>query len=359
MSSATDNNRFSFALRILIGLAAAGLVLYFMHLMSDLINNLFVAFMITVTASPLLQWMREKGTPNWLAFTLTLAAVAVGLLFLVAFIANAAAELGTAIPKYYEEAQDLQDAMAKLVFNLGLVDFNIGALLEIFEMGKLLQAASSFISSVLDALGNVVIIILFVVFMLVQVFTTPVILRREIVAGNVYLKRVTNYIKNLRQYLVITAIIALVTGGLDTIWFIILGIPNPVLWGGVAAILSFVPSIGFWLAAIPPTLLALFEGGPLIAVITLAGILFINGFADNVIKPRFLGEGLDLAPFMVVFSVIFWAIILGPIGAIIGVPMTMLVKSLLFEADEDFDWVAHLMGSGLETGQPTETLPED
>ena len=182
--------------------------------------------------------------------------------------------------------------------------------------------------------------------MLVQVFTTPQMLRLEIVKGNTYVQRVVVYIRNLRQYLLITAAIAVVTGVLDTILFIILGIPNPLIWGGVAAILSFVPAIGFWLAAVPPTLLALLEYGPLIAAITLAGILLINGFADNYIKPRYIGTGLDLAPFVVVFSVIFWALILGPAGAIIGVPLTMLFKTLLFEPDDQLSAMARIMGSG-------------
>jgi predicted PurR-regulated permease PerM len=346
MNKMMEKNQASFALRMLVGLAAAGLVLYFMHLMSGLINNLFLAFMIAVIASPLLLWLRKKGAPNWLAFLLTLVVVALGVVILIGFVANAAAELATAVPKYIDEAQDLQLALAAVVANIDLGNLNIGAVLNLFEFQQVFQAISAFAGSVLDALSNAFIIILFVVFMLVQVFTTPQLLRSEIVSGNTYLLRVVAYIKNLRQYLLITAAIAVVTGVSDTIWFVILGIPNPLIWGGVAAILSFVPTIGFWLAAIPPTLLALFEYGPLTAAITLAGILLINGFADNYIKPRYIGTGLDLAPFIVVFSVIFWALILGPIGAIIGVPMTMLFKSLLLEPDDQFSWVARVMGSG-------------
>lgn len=359
MNSASDNNRFSFALRILIGLAAAGLVLYFMHLLSDLINNLFVAFMITVIASPLLQWMREKGVPNWLAFLLTLVAIFLGLLLVLAFVANAAAELSTALPSYLREAEEFQNEWEELLANSKLFELDFWALLRTFELQQLIRTLANFAASILDALSNIVIITLFTVFMLVQVFTTPAILRQEILAGNDYLQRLAIYVQQLRQYLIITAIIALVTGGLDVIWFLILGIPNPLIWGGLAAILSFVPSIGFWLAAVPPTLLALFEYGPLLALITLAGILVLNGLADNYIKPRYMGEGLNLAPFLVIFSVIFWAIILGPLGAIIGVPLTMLVKTLLFEPDEDFNWVAKLMGAGIEAAESAETLPEN
>ena len=348
MNEPTNKYDFSLALRILLGLAAASIVLYFMHFLSNLINNLFLALMITVVASPLLYWLRKKGAPNWLAFLLTLTAVAIGVLLLVIFIANAATTLTLAIPAYIEEAQDFENALDGLDLSLGQIDLSLRAILNVFDFEKIFQVALSSIGGLLDALGNIFIIILFVVFMLVQVFSTPRILRREIVAGNIYLQRLVDYFKNLHRYLMITTIIAIVTGGLDTILFFILGIPNPVLWGGIAAIMSFVPTVGFWLAAIPPTLLALLEFGPLVAGITLAGILVINGFADNVIKPRYLGEGLNLAPFIVIFSVIFWTVILGPVGAIIGVPLSMLIKSLLFEADDTMQWLGHLMSSGLE-----------
>ena len=358
MNKITENNQVSFGLRLLVGLAAAGAVLYFMHLMSGLINNLFLAFMIAVIASPLLLWLREKGAPNWLAFLLTLLVVAIGVLLVIAFVANAAAELATALPKYIDEAQDLQVALAAVVANTDLVDLNLGTLLDLFEFQRVFQAISSFVGSLLDALSNAFIIVLFVVFMLIQVFTTPQVLRLEMLSGNTFVGRIVDYIKNMRQYLIITTIIAVVTGVLDTIWFTIMGVPNPLIWGGIAAILSFVPSIGFWLAAIPPTLLALLEHGPLMALITLAGILLINGFADNYIKPRYIGTGLDLAPFTVVFSVIFWALILGPIGAIIGVPMTMLFKSLLFESDEELSWMARVMGSGNLADEETQAALE-
>jgi AI-2 transport protein TqsA len=352
------DNSFSFTLRILLGLAAACVVLYFMHFISDLINNLFLAFMIVVTATPLLNWLRNKGMPNWLAFVLTLTAVAVGSLLLLLFIVHAAASITDNLSNYKDQLQELQDMLDNLGFRLPLVDINLDSLLNLIELPRIFQAATGFISSILDTVGRFFLIILFVIFMLLQAFTTPEILRQDIAAGNIYLQRFLTYIKDLREYLLITAVIAVVTGGLDTILFLILGIPNAFIWGGVAAILSFVPTIGFWIAAVPPTLLAFFEYGPLIALVTLAGIVVINGLADNVIKPRFIGTGLNLASFIVIFSVVFWAIILGPIGAIIGVPMSMAVKSLLFEADDNFKWAAHLMSSGLDDGDMAEAPSE-
>jgi predicted PurR-regulated permease PerM len=248
----------------------------------------------------------------------------------------------------------MQNNLNETLMDIALLEQNLSRLVGSIEIHQMLELAGIFLGVASGVLNNTFMIILFVVFMLVQVFTTPRVVEHEIARGNVYLQRIVGYNLNLRRYIVITTIIALVTGALDTILFILLGIPDPLVWGIVAALLSFVPTIGFWLAAIPPTLLALLEFGPATAFLTLAGILLINGFADNVIKPRYIGDGVDLAPFVVIFSVVFWAMILGPAGAVLGVPLTMLIKSLLFESDDRISWIAHLMGAGK---LPAESAP--
>ena len=135
----------------------------------------------------------------------------------------------------------------------------------------------------------------------------------------------------------------------------LLGVPFPLLWGILAFLLSYVPTLGFWLAAIPPTLLTLLESGPANAVLVFIGIILINGFAENVIKPKYMGEGLNLIPLMIVFSVVIWGIVLGPFGAILGVPVTLLFKELVFEADDQNRWIAKLMSSSLPKGRTVDS----
>ncbi|MCJ7536227.1 MAG: AI-2E family transporter, partial [Anaerolineales bacterium] len=116
-------------------------------------------------------------------------------------------------------------------------------------------------------------------------------------------------------------------------------------WGITAFLCSYIPTLGFWLAAIPPTIMALLEFGPVQALVVFLCVVLINGFAENVIKPKYMGEGIDLSPLMVVFSVIFWAAVLGPMGAILGVPVSLLFKELIFEADDQNRWIAKLMSA--------------
>jgi predicted PurR-regulated permease PerM len=96
---------------------------------------------------------------------------------------------------------------------------------------------------------------------------------------------------------------------------------------------------------IPPALLALLEFGWPAALLVVIAYVLINSAMDDVIKPRIMGEGLDLAPIIVFISVIFWGLILGPLGGILAVPATLAFKQLILEADPQSVWIADMMSA--------------
>ena len=208
-----------------------------------------------------------------------------------------------------------------------------------------MEVLGNFLTGLIGTISDIVLVIILIIFLLLEAFNAPAKLVREIKSGNIYLERIFKVSKTLRSYVQFTTVVGLATGILDTIWFLLLGVDFAILWGILAFLLSYVPTIGFWLAAIPPTILALLESGPGTAALVFLGIILINGFAENVIKPKYMGEGVNLNPFMIIFSVFFWAAILGPLGAILGVPVTILFKETVLEADDQYRWIARLMSS--------------
>ena len=156
-----------------------------------------------------------------------------------------------------------------------------------------------------------------------------------------------------------TAELAALTGIGATILLLLLGVDFPILWGMLTFLLSFIPTVGLFLAMIPPALLALLEFGPGTALLVVAGYLLIDAVVENVVKPKFLGESLDIAPLVIILSLIFWAAVLSPMGALLTVPLTMAVKELLLEADEDNRWLAELMSSGEDAEAPDDAASED
>ena len=336
----------SFTLRVLLGVAALGLALFFVRQTADFIVLMLLALIVVLSASPLYYWLRQKKAPGGLAFILTFLAILAVLGFLAVTLIIAAERLAELLPTYSEEIDRIKQSVEDFLASLGLGQANASDAAQLVDPGKVLDFYAGLIAAVVAVFSNIVLIFVAIIFMLIEASSMPNKVASELAAGNDYVRRLSNFTAEIRRYVSITTWIGLLTGAMDTVFFIILGVPLPLLWGILAFLLSYIPVLGFWLAAIPPTLLVLLDSGLGPALIVFFGIVIINGFADEVLKPKFMGEGLDLSPFMVVFSVFFWSAVLGPLGAILGVPVTMGIKELVLAADDRNSWIARFMGKG-------------
>ena len=150
--------------------------------------------------------------------------------------------------------------------------------------------------------SDVILIGVLIIFMLVDANAVPSKMAAYIGMDNPFILRLRQYTILVRRYIGITTIVGLVTGVLDTVLFSIIGVEFAILWGIIAFLFSFIPTIGFWIAAIPPVILAFLQFGFPTALLVFIGIIVINGFAENIVKPRYMGVGLDLSFFTVFFS---------------------------------------------------------
>jgi AI-2 transport protein TqsA len=147
--------------------------------------------------------------------------------------------------------------------------------------------------------------------------------------------------------LVVKTLISVATGLAIWLWLLILGVDYPVLWGTLAFLLNYVPNIGAIIAAVPAFLLALLQLGVGFALLTVLGFVVVNTGLGNLIEPKLMGRRLSLSALVVFLSMVFWGWILGPIGMILSVPMTSLVKVAL-ESFEGTHGLAIMMGSDTE-----------
>jgi predicted PurR-regulated permease PerM len=144
--------------------------------------------------------------------------------------------------------------------------------------------------------------------------------------------------------MIIKTIISLIAGGIIGLWLFILGVDYPVLWGFLAFLLHYVPNMGIILAAIPAVLLAFLQLGVESAMLVAAGYLTVGFIFGNVVEPRLMGRKLGLSTLVVFLSLMFWGSLLGPIGVILCVPLTMSLK-FAFESSKGAQWIAVLLGS--------------
>jgi AI-2 transport protein TqsA len=340
-----EPHRLSKTLRLLIGLACFGVAVVTLQPFVSLFNSTFLALIIVLSVSPVLHWLKDSGLPNWLAFLLTLLAIIGAIVLLVLFLAFSLGQLAEAVPQYVAQLDEAKASLASWIQSLRIDPTPIQTFLDLIDPQRLGDATADFVAGLVATISDVVLVVLIIAFLLVESFSLPARLEKLAPFGAERWERAAKFGTDTRRYLVITTYVGAITGLGNAVLLLILGVDFAILWGVVAFLLSYVPVVGFWLAAIPPFVLALLEFGLPTALLVLLGFGLINGSAENIVKPKLMGEGLDLAPSVVFLSLIFWTVILGPLGAILALPMTMAVKQLLLEADEQNQWLAALISS--------------
>ena len=126
----------------------------------------------------------------------------------------------------------------------------------------------------------------------------------------------------------------------------LLGVPNPVLWGLLAFVTGYIPFIGYWIAMIPVLIIGYLTGGPTTALLVFIGYWLINGTLSNVVAPRVYGKGLNLSAVVTLIAVLFWGVILGPVGAMLSVPLTAIINSVLLSSYRETQWLSILLREG-------------
>jgi predicted PurR-regulated permease PerM len=207
-----------------------------------------------------------------------------------------------------------------------------------------MKLTAGLLSGLSSLLSNLILILLTVTFILLEVSSFPVKLREILGDPEQAFPRFTKFVVDMKRYMVIKTIINLVAGILISAWMYILGVQFPVLWGFLAFVLHYIPNIGSVIAALPAALLALIQLGLGSALLVIAGNILIGFIIGNVIEPRLMGRKFGLSTLIVFLSLIFWGSLLGLIGAILCIPLTMTLK-FAFESSESTRWIAVVLGS--------------
>jgi predicted PurR-regulated permease PerM len=203
------------------------------------------------------------------------------------------------------------------------------------------------LSSLGGLLTNTFLILLTVIFILLEAASFPTKLEAILKNPDSGLIRFQSLLDNVNSYMALKTVTSAFTGVLVGLWLWAVGVDYPVLWGMLAFLLNFVPTIGSILASVPALLLALIQLGIAGALWSLLGYVLINVIVGNLIEPRFMGRGLGLSTLVVFISLVFWGWILGPVGMFLSVPLTMMIKISL-DSSEETRWVAILLGPEVE-----------
>ncbi|MDA1075925.1 MAG: AI-2E family transporter [Proteobacteria bacterium] len=347
----SDSNLGSSARVILITAAFVVVVAGIKASVDLMVPFLLSVFIATIALSPTV-WLENRGVPGALAISIVMVGILIALVGLGALVVQSGGAFTEKVPFYQERLTTLMNDSIAL-----LARYNIpipGDLVSLINPGTALTMAGSTLRGLGNALSNGLLILLTVIFILGEAASFPKKLRHILNEPDGQLPHFSQFAVNMNRYIVLKTSVSVVTGVVVSLYLMFLGVDFPILWGLLAFLLNFVPTIGSIIAAVPAVLVALIQLGPLTALFTVIGYLAVNLIMGNAVEPRFMGRGLGLSTLVVFLSLVFWGWVLGPVGMILSVPLTMTAK-LAFEAHPDTLWLAILLGPPIEEPE----VPQD
>jgi len=294
---------------------------------AGLLNPVLMAGFLALLLQPFVRRLQKLGVAGGGAVALVVAALVVTGLALVGFVGISLRQVATEIPAYRTQLEGIANSLTQMAAARG---FDAAAYVNSALSGPQVgRAVLNVMGEVASAFGNMVLTLFIFAFMLGGMWEMERRASKRARDHSPMAARFLAFSETLRGYIGVRAALGLVAAVLDYVLLVALGVDHALLWGVLSFILSFVPNIGFTLSLLPPTLLALLEGGWVRALIVFAAYQVINTVIDNVIGPRFVGRQMQISALLSFLSVIFWAWVLGPTGAILAVPLTVLVTDLV------------------------------
>ena len=307
---------------------------------------LLSVFIATIAATPMF-WLQRKGVPEAFTLPVVIVLMVLGIGLLGVLVAQSASAFSAKLPFYQDRLLELQQnasaIMSPLLMSIGIESFDVNQLFKNFSPNSALELAGSTIARLGGVLSNSFLIILTVIFILAEAASFPTKLNRVLKNPEQNLPHFARFATNVNRYIAIKTSVSIVTGLVVTIFLWALGIDFPILWGLLAFLFNYVPTIGSIIAAVPPLILALIQIGPGAAGGVAVGFVVVNVVMGNAVEPRFMGRELGLSTLVVFLSLVVWGWVLGPVGMLLSVPLTITAKIAL-EANPQTHWIAILLG---------------
>lgn len=337
--------------QFLLVAAALVIVVAGMKAASGILTPFVLAVCLSVLSAPALFWLRGRGFSAGFSVFIVVTVMAGILASAGFFVARSFNQLLVELPRY--EAR-LRVEMAHL--SDWLRQHGPQASQNMFDSVLDPEALGTVLTSLLTSAGVVVtdafLVLLLLIFLLLEASSFPIKVQRAFRRPEVTLEGFKEFAGKLNRYIAVKTLISLATGLAVMAWTWLLGVDFPFLWAVLAFLLNYVPTLGSIFAAVPPVLLGWLQDGLGFALLVALGYVIINFTLGGLLEPKFLGWGLGLSPLVVFLSLVVWAWILGPVGMLVAVPLTMTLKIAL-QGTERAKWVSIFLDSPGAGPRPT------
>ena len=327
-----------------ISVAAVVVVIYGMQAASVLlVPFLMASFLALITVRPML-WLQQHRVPSVLAALVIVFAMMLILGLVGVILGTSIGDFTAALPGYQARLDLIMGRFLEFAARYVEDDQSIESLGDLIDPGWAMAQAATLLNALRDVLTNAFLILFTMVFILLEASSFSVKVRAAFGEYTSAFDRSRQFLSNLGRYLGIKTVVSMMTGfcAWSATWWI--GLDFPLLWGMLAFLLNYVPTIGSIIAAVPAVLLALVQLGFGEAASTALAFLSINIVFGNFLEPRLMGFGVGISPLIVFLGLVFWGWVFGPVGMLLSVPLTMTLKMAL-ESDQATRWIAILIGS--------------
>ncbi len=330
---------------VLVGTAAAIVVLAGLREISSIAGPFVLALVLVIAVSPVRSRLARRGAPKWVTIAVPFSVVIAVLLGMVAVVYVAISQLAVLIPTYSDQFRELLFDAQRWAASLGYGSDEINKIIRSFDPTRLIPLAQQVLSGLLGAASS---LFLIVVLLLAMSLDAPMVARLLAAAsaeGSTVVTALQGFASKVQRYLVVSTFFGLICSLLDIGALYLLDVPLPLLWGILALITNYIPNIGFIIGLVPPAVLGLLSGGPKTMLFVIVAYVLINIVIQSFIQPKFLGDAVGLSTTATFLSLILWAFVLGPLGALLAIPLSLFVRALLVDSDPSARWATAFLSS--------------
>lgn len=324
-----------------------GLVLAFfgVQALASFVGPAFLVVTLVITIQPLRSALRRRNVPEGVSGVIALVSVYGLLLAILGSLVWSLARLAGVLPEYAPAFQALWTDVAARLRAAGITADVVGGWLGAADLSGLTNLVNGALQALTSGASTLAVLLMLVFFLTLDGggFGDRLAFIEQLRPG--VAEALRDFAARVRRYWLVTSAFGLVVALLDTLGLAVLGVPLAVTWGVLAFVTNYIPNVGFFIGLLPPVLIALVDGGPWTAVAVIAVYGVINLVVQTVIQPRITGDAVGLAPSIALLSLLFWTIILGPLGALLAIPATLLLKSLFIDHSDGTLWLRGLFES--------------
>ena len=330
------------------------------YMLHGLLAPAFFALTLVITVRPLVALASRYHVPRPISAVGAIILIYTFVIGLFAALGVAIAQLVETLPDYSAKFEAIWTQLQALLGRFGIDQSTLmNQVSGMLDTSRIVTLAQGMLSQVTSFGSVLMVMALTVVFLMFDMSRIELRARALMILKPEIAAALAGFAKAVRSYWLVSTIFGLIVAVLDVVALGILGVPMAVTWGVLSFITNYIPNIGFFIGLIPPALLALVDSGPWTALWVVVAYAALNFVIQTLIQPKFTGDAVGLNTTTTFLSLLFWAEVIGALGTILAIPLTLFVKALLIDSDPRSRWVSIFLSAGdAPVRAPDEIEPE-